>query len=161
MPLGVGDGWAASRHSAGGGARVTSAVLAHGAAEVRAHLVTGPAPGTPVRVTGWAAGDGLRAELLPLHGLSDTLTGVTGGDRAPGNDGATEGDGVPGNDGTPGNGTLFVALARLTADPDPAPLADTVTVRVDEGAGELEVRWSHGPALRVRLDADGADVRPV
>ncbi|MER7495523.1 DUF2264 domain-containing protein [Streptomyces pharetrae] len=161
VPLGVGDGWAASRHSAGGGTRVTSAVLAHGAAEVRAHLVTGSAPGTPVRVTGWAAGDGLRAELLPLHGLSDTLTGVTGGDRVPGNDGATEGDGVTGTDGIPGNGTLFVALARLTADPDPVPLADTVTVRVDEGAAELEVRWSHGPALRVRLDADGADVRPV
>ncbi|HZF90350.1 DUF2264 domain-containing protein [Streptomyces sp.] len=150
VPLGVGDGWAASRHTAGGGARVTSAVLAHGAAEVRAHLVTGAAPGTPVRVTGWAAGDGLRAELLPAHGLSDTLTGVTA------DIGVTDGDGVTG-----GRGTLFVALARLTADPDPVPLADAVAVRADEGTGALEVRWTEGPGLRVRLDADGVDVRPV
>ncbi|MGY1581249.1 DUF2264 domain-containing protein [Streptomyces sp. MN13] len=138
VPLGVGDGWVASRHSAGGGARVTSVVLAHGAAELRAHLVTGTAPGTPVRVTGWAARDGVRAELLPVHGLSDTASGVTADD-----------------------GTLFVALARLTGEPDPEPLAESVSVAVDAGSGVLEVRWSAGPALRVRLDADGVDVRPA
>ncbi|MER5214495.1 DUF2264 domain-containing protein [Streptomyces sp. NPDC002838] len=132
-PLGVGDGWVASRHQAGGGARVTSVVLAHGAAEVRVHLVTGAKPGTPVRVTGWAARDGVRAELLPVVGLSDDLTGVTG-----------DGD------------TLFVALARLTAEPEPVPLVATVTVRV-EGADEIHVRWSGGPEVRVR-PADGAVV---
>jgi hypothetical protein len=136
-PLGVGEGWAASRHTAGGGARVTSVVLAHGAAEVRAHLVTGAEPGTPVRVTGWPAGEGLRGELLPAAGLDDALTGVTG-------EGAT----------------LFVALARLTGEPEPVPLAELVSVRVDE-AGLVEVRWSDGDGARVRLDDAGVEVAPL
>ncbi|MET7452079.1 DUF2264 domain-containing protein [Streptomyces sp. NPDC005574] len=139
-PLGVGDGWAASRHRAGGGARVTTVVLAHGAAEVRAHRVTGAAQGTPVRVTGWAAGDGVRAELRPAVGLAGDLTGEAGPD--------TEG------------GTLFVALARLTAEPAPAPLTETVSLRVNE-AGELEVDWLDGPALRVRLDDGDVTVTTV
>ncbi|MDQ1015323.1 DUF2264 domain-containing protein [Streptomyces afghaniensis] len=136
-PLGVGEGWAASRHTAGGEARVTSVVLAHGAAEVRAHRVTGAEPGTPVRVTGWPAGEGLRAELLPATGLDDALTGVTG-------EGAT----------------LFVALARLTGEPDPVPLAELVSVRVDE-TGAVEVRWSDGDGARVRLDDAGVEVAPL
>ncbi|MDX2824813.1 DUF2264 domain-containing protein, partial [Streptomyces ipomoeae] len=45
-PLGVGDGWVASRHTVGEGVRVTSVVLARGAVEVRAHLVAGAEPGT-------------------------------------------------------------------------------------------------------------------
>ncbi|MEU0455574.1 DUF2264 domain-containing protein [Streptomyces sp. NPDC006129] len=133
-PLGAGEGWVASRYAAGGGARVTSVVLAHGAAEVRVHLVSGAEPGTRVRVTGWSAAEGVRAELLPALGLGDDLTGVT-----------------------TGGPTLFAALARLTADPDPAPLADLVSVRA-EGTGELEVRWSDGAGVRVRLDGSGVDV---
>ncbi|GGT94215.1 DUF2264 domain-containing protein [Streptomyces coeruleorubidus] len=136
-PLGAGEDWVASRHTAGGGARVTSVVLAHGAAEVRAHLVTGAEPGTPVRVTGWPAGEGLRAELLPAAGLDDTLTGVTG-------DGAT----------------LFVTLARLTGEPDPVPLAELVSVRVDE-TGAVEVRWRDGDGARVLLDGSGVEVAPL
>lgn len=135
-PLGVGEGWAASRHTAGGGARVTDVVLAQGAVEVRAHLVEGAEPGTPVRVTGWAARDGVRAELLPLVGLSEALAGVTG-------------------DG----GTLFVALARLTGEPDPVPLEETVSVRAD-GERELTVRWSDGPEVRVRWEDSGVSVVP-
>ncbi|WP_171111117.1 MULTISPECIES: DUF2264 domain-containing protein [Streptomyces] len=138
VPLGVGEGWAASRHTVGDGVQVTSVVLAHGAAEVRAHLVTGAAPGTPVRVTGWAAGEGVRSELLPVLGLTDSLTGVTGDDGA----------------------TLFAALARLTGEPDPVPLGETVTVR-SGGRGELRVRWSAGSEVRVRLDAFGVEVGPV
>ncbi|MFF8394096.1 DUF2264 domain-containing protein [Streptomyces sp. NPDC016172] len=133
-PLGVGEGWAASRHTAGGGARVTSVVLARGAAEVRAHLVAGAEPGTAVRVTGWTAPDGTRAELLPAVGLDHDLSGVTTGDT-----------------------TLFVALARLTAEADPAPLAETVAVTASD-EGELTVRWSEGPAVRVRLDGSGVNV---
>ncbi|QWB22263.1 MULTISPECIES: DUF2264 domain-containing protein [Streptomyces] len=133
-PLGVGEGWAASRHTAGGGARVTSVVLARGAVEVRAHLVSGAEPGTAVRVTGWPTGEGLRAELLPAIGLTDTLTGAVG-ERA----------------------TLFVALARLTAEPDPAALQELVSVRADD-AGALEVRWSDGGVTRVRLTESGVDV---
>ncbi|WP_329335954.1 DUF2264 domain-containing protein [Streptomyces sp. NBC_01352] len=128
-PLGVGDGWVASRHTAGGGARVTSVVLARGAVEVRAHLVAGAEPGTAVRVTGWAAADGVRAEAVPVVGLDDELAGVTG-----------DGD------------TLFVALARLTAEAEPVPLTETVSVRAD-GGRELTVRWSEGAEVRVRWDS--------
>lgn len=136
VPLGVGDGWVASRHSVGDGVRVTSLVLAEGAAEVRAHLVAGAAAGTPVRVTGWAGENGVRAELTSVHGLSE------GADPA----GAT-GDGP----------TLFVALARLTAEPEPAALAELVSVRVTEG-GEIHVRWSTGREVRARLTERTVDV---
>ncbi|KUO03122.1 DUF2264 domain-containing protein [Streptomyces caeruleatus] len=135
VPLGVGDGWAASRHSAGDGARVTSVVLARGAVEVRAHLVAGAAQGTPVRITGWAATDEVRAELRPVAGLDDELTGTT--EAGP---------------------TLFVALARLTAEPEPAPLQELVTVDVDADGG-IHVRWSDDRAVRVWLtDGDGVRV---
>ncbi|NEA97954.1 DUF2264 domain-containing protein [Streptomyces sp. SID13726] len=133
-PLGVGEGWAASRHTAGTGARVSAVVLAREAVEVRVFLVSGAAPGTTVRVTGWAPGEGVRSELLPAVGLDDELTGVTG-----------DGD------------TLFVALARLTGEPDAEPLGETVTVRT-AGAGELTVAWSGGPEVRVRLDGAGVDI---
>ncbi|MFD8814524.1 DUF2264 domain-containing protein [Streptomyces sp. NPDC059627] len=133
-PLGVGEGWAASRHSAGGRARVTSVVLAQGAVEVRAFRVTGAAAGAPVRVTGWAAPEGLRAELLPAVGLDDALTGITG-----------EGP------------TLFVALSRLTGAADAEPLGETVTVRA-EGDRELTVLWSGGHGLRVRWQESGVEV---
>ncbi|MDX2881408.1 hypothetical protein PV366_48890, partial [Streptomyces ipomoeae] len=71
--------------------------------------------------------DGVRAELLPVVGLDDELTGVT-----------AEGD------------TLFVALARLTAERDPRPLADLASVRV-EGT-ELYVTWADGSETRFRLE---------
>lgn len=109
-------------------------VLARGAVEVRAFLVTGAAPGTPVRVTGWTPRDGLLTELLPAVGLDTDLGGETG-------------------DGN----TLFAALSRLTADADAVPLAETVTVRV-VGEGELAVVWTEGPETRVRLDSSGVDV---
>ncbi|MFE6522498.1 DUF2264 domain-containing protein [Streptomyces sp. NPDC057794] len=127
-PLGAGEGWAASRHTAGGGARVTNLVLARGAVEVRAHLVAGAGPGTAVRVTGWSAPQGVRAELLPAVGLDDDLGGVTAR-----------------------GATLFVALARLTAEPDPVPLTEAVRVDVDDD-GTLTVRWSGGDEVRARLD---------
>ncbi|MEU2731233.1 DUF2264 domain-containing protein [Streptomyces griseoviridis] len=138
VPLGVGDGWAASRHTAAGDARVTSVVLARGAVEVRAHRVTGGAPGASVRVTGWAAGEDARAEILPAVGLSDELTGELTADGA----------------------GLFVALVRLTADPDPVPLPDTVRVRTDggDGAEGLTVAWSAGPEARVRFGAGDVEV---
>ncbi|WP_328874601.1 DUF2264 domain-containing protein [Streptomyces sp. NBC_00287] len=129
VPLGVGEGWAASAHTVGDGIRVTSLVVAEGAVEVRAHLVAGAAAGTPVRVTGWPVTEGLSAELLPAHGLDDSLTGTL-----------TD---------TPG---LFVALARLTAEPDPVPIPELVSVAV-EGAYELSVRWSSGSVSRFRFTA--------
>lgn len=137
-PLGVGDGWAASRHTAGCGARVTSVVLARGAVEVRVHLVAGAEPGTPVRVTGWATAeeDGVRAELVPVAGLDDSLTGVTGDVRS-----------------------LFVALARLTGEPAPVPLEESVAVRTTDAAdGIVHVRFGEGPEVRVSVSPDGVRV---
>ncbi|MFI9612306.1 DUF2264 domain-containing protein [Streptomyces sp. NPDC052023] len=127
VPLGAGEGWAASRHTVRDGIRVTSLVAAEGAVEVRAHLVAGAAAGTPVRVTGWAAEDGLRAELVPAAGLDDALTGTI--------------------TGTPG---LFVALARLTGETDPEPLARLVSVDVRD-TYELHVRWRSGSTARFRF----------
>ncbi|MER5936145.1 DUF2264 domain-containing protein [Streptomyces sp. NPDC001928] len=136
VPLGVGEGWAASRHSAGGGARVTSLVLAHGAVEVRAHLVAGAPAGTPVRVTGWACRDDVRGEIRPVVALDSRLSGATGD-----------------------TDTLFVALTRLTAEPAPTPLDELVAVRVDE-EGALHVRWSDGRKVEARLtDGEGVSVR--
>ncbi|AEY92477.1 hypothetical protein SHJG_7210 [Streptomyces hygroscopicus subsp. jinggangensis 5008] len=133
-PLGTGDGWIASRHTVRPGITVTSLVAVRGAMEVRAHLVAGAAPGTPVRVTGWPGGKGLRAELIPVTGLSAELTGVTG-------DGAA---------------TLFVALARLTGEPDPLPPAELVCVETDgdEHGHEVRVSWSGGPAAAFRFTAE-------
>ncbi|MFF9160166.1 DUF2264 domain-containing protein [Streptomyces longwoodensis] len=134
VPLGVGDGWAASCHTAAGGtAEVTSLVVARGAVEVRAHLVTSAAPGTPVRVTGWAPADGVRAELVPVAGLS-----------------ANDADVAELTGGTGAGPTLFVALARLTGEPDPAPLEELVTVEVDS-AREVHLQWSDGTRERFGL----------
>ncbi|MFD4874591.1 DUF2264 domain-containing protein [Streptomyces sp. NPDC058420] len=130
VPLGVGEGWAASRHTAADGAHVVSLVVAEGAAEVRAHLVVGAAAGTTVRVTGWQAGESTVAELVSLHGLS-------------------EGEGVIG-DGP----TLFVALARLTAEADPRPLADLVSVEVD-GVHGVSVQWADGRRVGFRFTESG------
>ncbi|MGW2703214.1 DUF2264 domain-containing protein [Streptomyces sp. NPDC001340] len=139
VPLGVGEGWAASRYTVGSGeeasgAEVTSLVVADGAVEVRAHLVAGADPGTEVQVTGWVPWEDEQAELVPIHGLSDgfPLSGTTGD--------------------TP---TLFVALARLTSDPDPLPLRDLAAVEV-RGDYELSVRWAVSGAVRnFRFRASG------
>ncbi|MEU5597751.1 DUF2264 domain-containing protein [Streptomyces sp. NPDC020298] len=129
VPLGVGDGWAASRHTVRDGVTVTSLVVAEGAAEVRAHLVAGAAPGTPVRVTGWAAPEGVRVELTASVGLSEDLEGVTGEEA-----------------------TLFVALARLSAELEPPHLTGLVTVEA-RGSHELVVHWAAGPSRVFRFTA--------
>ncbi|MCT9075438.1 DUF2264 domain-containing protein [Streptomyces fulvoviolaceus] len=145
-PLGVGEGWVASRHRTGSGGEVTSVVLARGAVEVRAFRVTDVPEGTPIRVTGWAAGPGLRSELLPVAGLSGVAAAPADDDGGP--TGAVgELTGVVGAE--PG---LFVALARLTAEADPAPPTSSVTVDVT-GPDTLVVRWTEGPVLEVRLGA--------
>ncbi|MFF4488660.1 DUF2264 domain-containing protein [Streptomyces sp. NPDC001544] len=138
VPLGVGDGWAASRHTVRDGITVTSLVVAEGAVEVRAHLVAGAAPGTPVRITGWAAPEGVRAELAAAVGLSEELEGVTGEEA-----------------------TLFVTLARLTAEPDPLPLTELVTVETRQDHGVV-VHWAAGPSRAFRFSApDGRSAGPA
>ncbi|MFB6891337.1 DUF2264 domain-containing protein [Kitasatospora sp. NPDC056327] len=78
-PVGTGPGWAASRWHprADGrelpGVTVTSLTLAHGAEEVRAHLVTGAPAGTAVTQTGWAVA-GRHTETL---GAGDGPGGAT------------------------------------------------------------------------------------
>ncbi|MFF8726110.1 DUF2264 domain-containing protein [Streptomyces sp. NPDC015171] len=141
-PLGTGEGWIASRHTVRPGVTVTSLVAVRGAAEVRAHLVAGAAPGTPVRVTGWPDGTAARSELVPVSGLSAELAGVTGD----------------------GGATLFVALARLTGEPDPRPLTELVSVAVREAADdgpegpghEVRVNWAAGPVAGFRFTASHA-----
>ncbi|MFF7093150.1 DUF2264 domain-containing protein [Streptomyces rubradiris] len=133
-PLGTGEGWIASRHTAGAGTGVTSLVVVRGAVEVRAHLVAGAAPGTPVRVTGWPDQDGVSAELAPVHGLSAELTGAIGADGGP---------------------ALFVALARLTGEAEPRPLSGLVSVAVGEDEREVRVSWPGGPATAFRFTAEG------
>ncbi|MFG2638735.1 DUF2264 domain-containing protein [Streptomyces sp. NPDC048362] len=127
-PLGTGEGWIASRHTVRDGITVTSLVLAEGAAEVRAHLVAGAPPATPVRITGWPAREGVRAELVPVHGLSEESAGETG----------------------EGEATLLVALARLTGEPRPRPLADLVCVEVREDHAVC-VRWASGAKAAFRF----------
>ncbi|MFG2725325.1 DUF2264 domain-containing protein [Streptomyces canus] len=133
VPLGVGEGWAASRHTAASGARVTSLVVARGAVEVRAFRVDGAAEGTAVRVTGWSTRDGVSSELLPVVGLEPS-----GAELA----------------GTLGAGpSLFVALARLTAVRNPGDLTETASVEIT-GSDEFQVRWAEGEVTRVRMDAE-------
>ncbi|MFG2309805.1 DUF2264 domain-containing protein [Streptomyces sp. NPDC048566] len=147
-PLGAGEDWAASRHTVSAGVTVACLVVARGAVEVRAHLVAGAAEGTGVRITGWAARDGVRGELRPDHGLSG---------------GGTAADGPPAAAlGTTGPGaSLFVALVRLTADPDPEPLAGLVSVRVtrvadaEPGGHDLTVSWAPDDERRFRFTVSG------
>ncbi|MYW47641.1 hypothetical protein GT346_31115, partial [Streptomyces sp. SID161] len=55
----------------------------------------------------------------------------------------------------PDGPTLFVALARLTGDPDAPPLAELVSVAVREADGGHEVRvsWAAGPDAVFRFTA--------
>ncbi|MGW1930134.1 DUF2264 domain-containing protein [Streptomyces sp. NPDC001919] len=148
-PVGTGPGWAASRHTPCPGVRVVSATLAHGRAEVRAHLVLGAPEGTPVRQTGWAVTPGgPHAQLHPVHGYrrdggpaelpaGETLQGP--GSRILALHGTTSGPAA-----------LFVALASLTAEPAPAPVADLAAVRIAGRA--LHVTWRDGGTARLDLD---------
>lgn len=158
-PLGAGDGWAASSHRPriGGdelpGVTVTSVVLASGAEEVRAHLVTGAPEGTEVRQSGWAAA-GAAAEqgtdkLLAwavAGPLSSALENIAGHSDASahwlprGTAFGTEGA-VPVLTGRTATGaTLFVSAARL-AHTAPGPF-HTVDVRID--GHRIDVHWPDG-----------------
>ncbi|WP_432125386.1 DUF2264 domain-containing protein [Streptomyces sp. bgisy082] len=150
VPAGTGPGWAASLHVPRPGVRILSATLAHGAAELRAHLVLGAPEGTPVRQTGWATTpDGPHARLDPVHGhppeepaaplpVGETLQGPGG--RVLALYGTTRGPAA-----------LFASLASLSAEPGPAPGADPARVRVAGHA--LHVTWEDGTTADLDLDA--------
>lgn len=153
-PAGTGPGWAASRHTPYPGVRVVSATLAHGRAEVRAHLVIGAPEGTPVRQTGWATTPGgPHAQLHPVHGYpadhgaAGPATALPTGETLQGPGSRT----LALHGTTSGTATLFVALASLTAEPAPAPVADLAAVRIT--GHTLHVTWQDGSTTRLDLDA--------
>ncbi|MFB6435780.1 DUF2264 domain-containing protein [Streptomyces sp. NPDC056411] len=133
------------------GVRVHSATVVHGRAELRAHLVTGAAPGTPVRQTGWATTPGgPLAQLHPVYGYPGPPRPAPAGSSliGPGAtttvlEGATTAD---------PQGTLFVALASLTGDPDPAPVHTLATVR--RTGRTLHLTW-HDDGTTARLTLPG------
>ncbi|NEA37999.1 DUF2264 domain-containing protein [Streptomyces sp. SID11385] len=161
--LGAGDGWAAStwRPRAGGrelpGVTVTSLTLAHGPDDVRVHLVTGAASGTPVRHGGWAVAgreteagpaafaraDGrLSSELRALHGFSAAGTTAVPGGTAYGSRAL-----LPFLTGTlPGDTALLACAARLTGTDGLHPL-DALGFTVEPGeTWRLSIRWPDGTA---------------
>ena len=149
-------GPAASAHTpypATPGVRVLSATLAHGRAEVRAHLVTGAPDGTPVRQTGWARCDRtLTAQLHPVHGYGDEVRERPGGETM---FGATSEllavDGV-----TTGPRSLFVALASLTGEADPAPVAGLADIRV-HSPHEIHVTWHDGTTAVLHIPEESEE----
>ncbi|MFI8320169.1 DUF2264 domain-containing protein [Streptomyces sp. NPDC085529] len=178
-PLGAGDGWAASAHTprAGGtglpGVTVTSLVLATGAEELRLHLVTGAAPGTGIRHSGWAAAGGnahvaaegpeATAVAVGTDGarLTSTLRGLLGytsasGSELPGGTALGESAAVPvlaGRTATDGP-SLFAAVARLTGTATPPPPPPHLTV----DGPRVEVRWPGGGVHRAVLAPDAVTV---
>ncbi|MFF0744425.1 DUF2264 domain-containing protein [Streptomyces sp. NPDC004111] len=151
-PQGHGPDWAASAHTPAPGVRVLSATAAHDRTEVRAHLVTGAPADTPVRQTGWAtAPGGPTAQLHPVHGYDLAVAELRCGPTQFGPDsdalalyGRTSADGA----------SLFVALASLTADPDPAPVESLAHVQVrdaDPHGTDIHVTWQNGTTTLLRL----------
>lgn len=152
-PLGAGEGWAASRSRAGERVRVVSLVMARGAAEIRAHLVSGAPQGSPVRQTGWPAGEGLTSELLPLQGLRaapglpPAPTACTGRAVTPVLTGET-------TEGGGSRGDLFLCAARLTGAADAEPLSALARAEAGvspSGVHEVTVTWADGATHRARL----------
>ncbi|TJZ52034.1 DUF2264 domain-containing protein [Streptomyces piniterrae] len=167
-PHGQGPDWAASTHTphhpvggppgdggvaAGGGAelpgvQVLSATLVHGRTELRAHLVTGAAPGTPVRQTGWATTpDGPTAQLHPVHGY-DLTTGHTPTGSTPFGPRAHTAV-LTGTTTAHPQGSLFAALASLTGEPQPAPVEALATTHIS--GTDLHVTWDDGTSTHLTL----------
>ncbi|OON82975.1 hypothetical protein B1H18_00360 [Streptomyces tsukubensis] len=156
-PLGAGSGdgwgWAASWHTpvfatgpaAWPGLRVESVTLARGRHELRAHRVSGAPHGTVVRQTGWATGpdEALTSELHPLHGWGDSDEV-----RAPQGTAWTRWALIPRLTATTDGTSVHAALATLTAELDPQPLAQAVA-EVAAGADTVEVRWADGATSRI------------
>ncbi|ARF55870.1 hypothetical protein B1H19_18270 [Streptomyces gilvosporeus] len=155
-PHGSGPDWAASvqtPHRADGtalpGIRLLSATAVHGRTEVRAHLVTGAPPGTPVRQTGWATTpDGPTAQLHPAHGYRGPATQTPTGSTPFGP--RTRTSVLEGYTTPDPQGTLFVALASLTGDPAPAPVGELVTTTIK--GTTLHITWQDGTSTHLPLN---------
>ncbi|MET9363281.1 DUF2264 domain-containing protein [Streptomyces sp. NPDC006632] len=156
VPLGHGPGWAASLSEprpGPPGVRIVSVTLAHGRAEVRAHLVVGAVPGTPVRQTGWAVTPGHTAQLHPVHGYAGEPCQLAAGSTLFGH-----GSQVRALHGATGTApSLFVALASLTAEPEPAPAHTLAGIEVT--GHTVAVSWPDGTTCTLVLDPAGPAVR--
>ncbi|GLW17502.1 hypothetical protein Stsp01_42450 [Streptomyces sp. NBRC 13847] len=136
------------------GIRILSATLVHGRAELRAHRVTGAAPGTRVRQTGWATTpDGPTAQLHPVHGYDTPARRTPTGSTLIGPGTATLS--VEGTVTADPGGTLFAALASLTADPDPAPVHTLAIIRPTRHG--MEVTWQDGTRTHLDLPPPGTE----
>lgn len=182
-PLAAGPDWLASWHRPvfpeGGpvlpSARIESLTLVRGRLELRVHRTVGVPATTPIHHSGWAValmpedaveaerteqtaevrlnGPEVTSQLLGLHGWQ-TQRAV----RAP--QGTAYGPWalVPeltGTVGEAGAGTVFVALASLTGEPDPAPLAGQATAEVNGLA--VTVCWADGARTVIDFGTEGHD----
>ncbi|WKX68921.1 DUF2264 domain-containing protein [Streptomyces sp. XD-27] len=166
-PMGTGDAWAASAHRprvAGGalpGVRIVSVTLAHGPDEVRAHLVVGAAPGTPVRQSGWAADPsaGARSELVSVHGFGADAQAVRSAACATAYGPHARSPMLTGT--VPGaEPCLFAAVARLTGvpgTPGTEPCPEVTVAAVAPDAFAVAVRWPDG--ARHAVTVSGTSVR--
>lgn len=188
-PLGAGPGWAASAHRPRTGGReipgvtVTALTLAHGADELRCHVVAGAAPGTAVVHGGWAvtgervdtrthAGEhpeglavtaaGLRSAARCLYGLTEARVHRSAAPTAFGPAAA-----VPVLRGAvpEGGACLFAAAFRL--DGPGAAVGDgrprLAVTRLPDDGWSLTVTWPDGSGHhaelgpgRVRVTGTGA-----
>lgn len=154
VPHGSGTGWAASahtpRHADGAeltGVRVLSATVVHGAAELRVHLVTGAAPGTPVRQTGWSVTpEGPTALLHPVRGYTGPPRVLATGSTPYGP--ATRTAVLEGVTAAEPGGTLFAALASLTGSTGATTIQQALR-RAEFTPRELRVIWSDGAVVRL------------
>jgi len=154
---GDGWGWAASWHVpvfvAGPpmvpGLRVESVTVVRERYELRVHRVIGAPDGARVTHTGWATGPD-EPVVSALHGLYGWDDGPEPA-RAPQGTAYTRWAHVPRLGGRAGGTSVHVCLATLTAEPDPAPLADAVAAVAVDG-DSVEVTWAEdGARLLVRF----------
>ncbi|MFG2139404.1 DUF2264 domain-containing protein [Streptomyces sp. NPDC048650] len=161
---GSGPGWAASAHTprdADGtelpGIRILSTTAVHGRTELRAHLVTGAAPGTPVRQTGWATTPGgPTAQLHPVHGFAGPPREIPTGSSPFGP--RTRTAVLEGTVTRAPHGALFLSLASLTGDPDPAPVHTQATATVTDHA--VHLTWHADGTTTVLPLAPGSEQPP-
>ena len=157
-------------------ARIESLPLVRGRLELRVHRTVGVPPGTPIHHSGWAVATapeaavdtGQGAELrLDAAEVSSQLLGLHGWPtrrvvRAPQGTAYGPWAVVPelsGRVGESGAGTVFVALASLTGEPDPAALSGQATAVAD--GLTVTVDWADGSRTVVDFGADGRDGHSV
>ncbi|MGW0732295.1 DUF2264 domain-containing protein [Streptomyces sp. NPDC002851] len=163
----TGTAWAASWHQPVfpqgpplvPGLRVDSVTVARGRHELRVHRVQGAPPGARLVQTGWAVGpeEPLVSQLLGLYGWNGADAHLESASpsppaaeiRAPHGTAYTHWARIPRLITDSRDTHLAAALATLTAEPDPAPLATAVTDVTASGTGLLEVRWADGARTRI------------